>query len=100
MAGQEHQRGNMDIRDQKNTWSGFLTGSVWGSLIILLIVGYSVLSLAIGLHWSISLGLMAAVGIIAGLALNLGGRWMAAVVVMAVLALIVQAVIMIFGAFL
>jgi hypothetical protein len=100
MAGQDHQRGKMDISGQKDTWNGFLTGSTWGSLIILLLVGYSVLSLAIGLHWAVSLGLMALVGIIAGLALNLGARWMATVVVMVVLALIVQAIITLFGVFL
>lgn len=97
MAGQDYHRGDMDIRTQKETWEGFLTGSVWGSLIIILSVGYAVLAIALGLNWMVSLGLMALVGFAAGLFMNLGGRWMATVVVMIVLALIVQAFIWLFG---
>jgi hypothetical protein len=41
---------------------------------------------------------MAIVGFGAGVFMNLGGRWMATVVVMIVLALIVQAMIWLFGA--
>ena len=44
-----------------------------------------------------SVGLMAIVGFGAGVFMNLGGRWMATVVVMIVLALIVQAFIWLFG---
>ena len=43
---------------------------------------------------------MAIVGFGAGLMMNLGGRWMATVVVMIILALIVQAMIWLFGAIL
>ncbi len=98
MATHEYHRGEMNIQDQEATWSGFITGSVWGGLIILLLVGHSTLSLAIGMNWAISLGLMAIVGFASGLLLNLGGRWMATVVVLIVLALIVQAMIWLFGA--
>jgi hypothetical protein len=98
MASQEYHHGDMDIRDQQATWNGFLTGSVWGGLIIVLMVGHAVLSIAIGLDWTISLGLMAIVGFAAGLLMNLGGRWMATVVVLIGLALVVQAFIWLFGA--
>ena len=98
MAASDYHHGDMDITDQKATWDGFITGSVWGSLLIILSVGYATLALAIGINWIISLGLMAFVGIAAGLLLNLGGRWMATVVLLIVLALIVQAFIWLFGA--
>ena len=98
MATHEYHRGEMDIQDQKATWSGFITGSVWGGLITILIVGHATLALAIGMNWAISLGLMAITGFAAGMFLNLGGRWMATVVVLIVLALIVQAMIWLFGA--
>ena len=98
MATHDFHRGEMDIRDQKSTWDGFLTGSAWGGLIIVLMVGHAVLAIAIGLNWATSLATMAIVGFAAGLFLNLGGRWMATVVVMIVLALIVQAMIWLFGA--
>ncbi|MBA3070322.1 MAG: aa3-type cytochrome c oxidase subunit IV [Hyphomonas sp.] len=98
MATHEFHHGEMDIQDQKATWDGFLTGSVWGGLIIVLMIGHAVLSIAIGLDWTISLGIMAIVGFAAGLLLNLGGRWMATVVVLIGLALVVQAFIWLFGA--
>jgi hypothetical protein len=97
MASQEYHRGEMDIHDQKSTWDGFITGSTWGSLITIMIVGHATLAIAIGLPWAVSLGLMAILGFGAGLFMNLGGRWMATVVVMIVLALIVQAFIWLFG---
>ncbi|MFN7055295.1 aa3-type cytochrome c oxidase subunit IV [Hyphomonas sp.] len=100
MASQDYHRGEMNIADQKATWDGFMTGSVWGTLIVTMIVGYATLALAIGMHWAVALGLMAVLGIGGGLFMNLGGRWMATVVVMVVLALIVQAFIWLFGAIL
>ncbi len=97
MASQEYQRGQMDISGQRATWGGFMLGATWGCLILTLVVGYSVLTLAIGINWIVSLGLMAAVGFGAGMFMNLGGRWMATVVVMIILALVVQAFIWLFG---
>ena len=97
MAASEYKRGEMDISDQKATWDGFIIGSIWGGLITILVVGYATLAIAIGLNWMVSLGLMAVVGIVSGLLLNLGGRWMACVVILIVLALIVQAMIGLFG---
>jgi hypothetical protein len=98
MATHEYHHGDMDISGQKATWDGFITGSVWGGLIIILMVGHAVLSIAIGMNWAISLGLMTIVGVAAGLLMNLGGRWMATVVVLFILALIVQGLIALFGA--
>lgn len=98
MASHDYHHGEMDIHGQKATWDGFITGSVWGGLLIILMVGHATLAVAIGLNWAISLGIMAIVGFAAGLLMNLGGRWMATVVVMIVLALIVQATIWLFGA--
>ena len=97
MASQEYQRGQMDISGQRATWGGFMLGATWGCLILTLVVGYSVLTLAIGINWIVSLGLMAAVGFGTGMFMNLGGRWMATVVVMIILALVVQAFIWLFG---
>jgi Bacterial aa3 type cytochrome c oxidase subunit IV len=98
MATHEYHRGEMNIQDQKATWGGFITGSVWGGLIIILMVGHATLAIAIGLPWAVSLGIMAIVGFGAGVLMNLGGRWMATVVVMIFLALLVQAMIWLFGA--
>jgi Bacterial aa3 type cytochrome c oxidase subunit IV len=98
MSQHEYHRGEMDISDQTATWKGFITGSTWGGLLIILSVGYATLALALGMNWMIALGLMAAVGVLAGLFLNLGGRWMATVVLLAGMALLVQGCIALFGA--
>ncbi len=98
MAGETYHRGEMDIRGQKATWDGFITGSIWGMLMITLIVGHAILALALGVHWAVSLVLMAIVGVVAGLAMNLGGRWLAAVAALFILGLVVQAAIAIGGA--
>ncbi len=97
MATHDYRRGEMDIRDQKATWDGFMVASVWGGLGLVLILGHATLSLAIGLPWAVSLGLVALVGVGAGLFMNLGGRWLATVAVLVVVALIVQGFIALFG---
>lgn len=97
MATSEYHHGEMDIQSQRSTWDGFITASVWGSLILVLSIGYTVLAVAIGVNWMVSLGLMAIVGFGAGLFLNLGGRWMATVVLLILLALLVQAFIWLFS---
>ena len=97
MAASDYNRGEMDITDQQETWDGFIIGSIWGSLLIILSVGYATLAVAIGLHWMVSLGLMTIVGIAAGLLMNLGGRWMATVVLLVLLALFIQFMIWLFG---
>ena len=97
MAASEYHRGEMDITDQKATWDGFIIGSIWGSLLVILTVGYATLAIASGMNWMVSLGLMAIFGVVAGLVMNLGGRWMATVVLMVILALVVQLFIALFG---
>jgi len=98
MAASEYHHGEMDIHDQKATWDGFITGGTWGSLIIALMVGHAVLAVAIGIHWAVSLGLMAVLGFAAGLFLNLGGRWMATMVILILTGLFIQAMIWLFSA--
>lgn len=97
MAASEYHHGEMDITDQKATWNGFLVGSTWGGLITIMIIGYATLAIAIGINWMVSLALIAAVGIVAGLLLNLGGRWLATVVMLIITALVVQFFIWLFG---
>jgi hypothetical protein len=98
MATSEYHHGEMDITAQEDTWHGFIVGGTWGTLLTFMTIGYAVLAVAIGINWMVSLGLIAAFGFAAGLFLNLGGRWMATVVLLIVLALIVQGFIWLFGA--
>lgn len=98
MATSDYNRGEMDITGQKATWDGFIKGSTWGSMIIILSVGYATLTVAMGMNWMIALGLMAVVGIGGGMFMKMGARWMATVVLMIALALVVQGFIWLFGA--
>ena len=98
MAGSDYVHGSMDIEEQKRTWDGFITGSVWGSFIIILAVAYATLALATGLHWMVALGICVALGIGGGLLLGMGGAWIATVIGLTALAVIVQLLIAIFSA--
>lgn len=97
MAASEYHHGDMDIHAQKATWDGFIKGGTWGSLILALILGHAILAVAIGIHWAVSLGLMTVLGVASGLFLNLGGRWMATLVILILTALFVQLMIWLFG---
>lgn len=97
MASADHTRGNMDISSQEATWRGFLKGSVWGSMIVSLLVAYLVLAIPLGLHWFIALVLCAGAGIVGGMLMGMGGAWIATVVGLAGLAIIVQILIGVFG---
>ena len=99
MAASEYHHGEMDIHDQQATWDGFIKGTTWGSLILALMLGHAVMTIALGLHWAVSLGLMALVGIGSGIVLNLGGRWYATLVILLLTGLFVQVMIWLFGVF-
>ncbi|MEZ5946473.1 MAG: aa3-type cytochrome c oxidase subunit IV [Hyphomonas sp.] len=97
MAAGEYHHGEMDIHDQQATWDGFLKFSVWGSLMLALMLGHAILTIPLGMHWAVSLGIMTLVGVIAGLVMNLGGRWFATVVLLLLLGLFVQFMIWLFA---
>ena len=99
MAASEYHHGEMDIHDQQATWNGFIKGTTWGSLILALMLGHALMTIALGLHWAVSLGLMALVGIGSGVVLNLGGRWYATLVILLLTGLFVQFMIWMFGVF-
>ena len=99
MAASEYHHGEMDIHDQQATWNGFIKGTTWGSLILALMLGHALMTIALGLHWAVSLGLMALVGIGSGVVLNLGGRWYATLVILLLTGLFVQFMTWMFGVF-
>jgi len=98
MAGSDYTHGEMDIAEQNRTWDGFIKGTLWSSFIIGLLVAYSTLTVALGMHWAVALGLCVIGGIVGGMALGMGSAWMATVVLLAALAVIVQVMIILFGA--
>lgn len=100
MASSDYTRGSMDITDQSRTWKGFMTASSWGSLILLMVVGYATFTLTMGMNWLVALVLCAGGGLVAGILLGLGGAWIGTVIGLTVLAVFVQIVITIFRAIL
>lgn len=98
MAGSDYVHGEMEIEEQTRTWKGFITATVWSSFLIVLIVGYATLTVALGLHWMVALGLCVVGGVIGGLLLNMGGAWIATVIGLAAFAVILQIIITLFSA--
>lgn len=98
MAGSDYTHGEMNIAEQTRTWEGFLTATLWSCFIIALLVGYSTLTVALGMNWAVALGICAIGGIVGGLLMGMGSAWMATVVILTALAVIVQVLIMLFGA--
>jgi len=60
-------RGDMDIKDQKETFDGFISASVWTSGLIAQGVMLLTLSFAIGMGWWPGFFAFVAIGIAAGL---------------------------------
>jgi hypothetical protein len=90
MAGHDdsYVHGTMEIADQSGTYKGFLVWATWGTILISLTILFLTLVFAGGQPWLGSLFGVAALGIIAGLAMKLGGGWYAAVIGLTVVALI------------
>ena len=79
MAGSDYVRGEMDVSEQTRTWEGFMTFTLWGSGLILLIIGYATFTLALGMNWVVALGLCLLLGIGGGMLVGMGGAWFATV---------------------
>lgn len=96
----EYTHGTMDIQDQDATYKGFMAWAVWGSALVALTVFYLTLVFAAGAPWLASLFGVAALGIVTGLALNLGGAFFATVVALSVIGLISGGIATVVAAFL
>ena len=95
MATADYRHGEMDITEQSKTWSNFMKASLWGGAIIMMIVAYATFTLTMGMHWLIALVLIAGSAIVGGLAMNMGGAWVASVIGLSALAVVVQIIIVV-----
>ncbi len=93
MASENYVRGEMNVDAQKSMYSGTMKASLWGALIILLGLAYSVFTLSIGMPWLIALALCAGAGIAIGLFMDMGSAWIATVIVLSGLAIVIQVII-------
>lgn len=87
MAGALHSssHGDMDIADQKATYSGFLTASVWGVTLVLQTVALLTFAFAIGLGWWAGFTGVVVIGVGAGLIFKTSPAWWAVQVALFVL---------------
>lgn len=93
-AGDMH-HGDMDVHDQRETFSGFLSATVWTGALIVQAVALLVLAFAIGAGWWAGFAAFAAIGVAVGLLFKMPGAWWASQValwvVMAIGGLVVPA---------
>jgi len=75
----------MDIQDQKETFGGFLSATVWTCGLIAQIVALTTLAFAIGAGWWAGFAAFVAIGVAIGLAFRLGAGYWATQVVLIVL---------------
>jgi hypothetical protein len=78
MAQTGAQDGGMDIEDQRQTFHGFLTATVWMCAHIAQYVALFTIAFAIGAGWWPGLIAFVAIGAGAGLIFKMSGAWWAA----------------------
>lgn len=78
MAQPGAQHEGMNIDDQKATFAGFITATIWTSAHIAQAVALLVLAFAIGMGWWAGVAAYIVIGIGAGLFFKMSGAWWAA----------------------
>lgn len=85
-AADDYERGDMDIAEQRRTFSGFMSATVWSSAWLVMTLLGATLIFAVGVSWPIAIAIAAVVGLIIGFFLNLGAGWIATVVATVIVA--------------
>ena len=96
----DYTRGEMNIASQKGTFDGFMAVSLWGSLILGLMIFYMTLVFAVGSDWMGSLIGVAVLGVVLGLVTSMKTSWYATVGGLFVFGLICGGLTQLFGVFL
>ena len=87
MAGghSDYKRGSMEVTEQSGTFSGFMSGTIYGGAAVALVVLMPTLVFGVNLHWFPSLIATFVFGIILGLALKLKPGWYVGIVALSIL---------------
>lgn len=88
-----HTEAYMDMASRRGMWKGFGHFTAWGSMLVILTIGYATFTLTMGIPWIGALIGFAAFGIICGLLMGMGGAWVATVIGLSVLAVFIQVLI-------
>lgn len=78
-------RGGMNIQDQRETFDGFLTATVWTCVLIAQAVALLTLAFAIGAGWWAGMAAFVALAVAAGLVFKMSGVYWAVQIAMIVL---------------
>jgi hypothetical protein len=93
----DHVRGEMDITHQKDTFDGFMSITVWSSILIVASVLSLTLIFAVGFDWMMSIVAGTALCVAAGMALGMKTNWYITVAVVTVLSLISGGIVSLFS---
>jgi len=85
MASHSDTRGQMDIQDQKDTFNGFLSATVWTCGLIAQAVALLTLAFAIGAGWWAGFAAFVVIGAALGLVFRLSGVYWASQIALWVL---------------
>ena len=85
MTATDYHHGEMEIAEQRRTFSGFVRVTVWASGLLAVLLVFLTLAFAVGVSWFASLAVALVLGVLIGLGLGMKGGWYAAVIGLAVL---------------
>ncbi|MGB3457636.1 MAG: aa3-type cytochrome c oxidase subunit IV [Litorimonas sp.] len=85
MADTNYERGDMEIDGHEETFSGFMSMSVYGGAAIIVSLMLPILIFGVGLGWLTSLIATVVLGVIIGMVMKFEARWYAVLVGVAVL---------------
>ncbi len=74
-AHAEAPRGAMNIQDQKETFHHFVAFSLWGTLLVIMLVALLTVAFAMNFGWFAGLAAWAVIGVVAGVLMRMSGSW-------------------------
>ncbi|MEZ5938341.1 MAG: aa3-type cytochrome c oxidase subunit IV [Hyphomonadaceae bacterium] len=85
-----HTDAYMDMSAHRAMWKAFGMFATWGSLLLMLVLGYAVFTITMNVPWLGAMIGLAVFGILAGMVMKLGNAWIATVAGLCVLGLIIE----------
>lgn len=85
-----HTDAYMDMAARRGMWSSFGHFTMWGSMLLIMVIGYATFVITMGIPWIGALIGFAVFGVAVGLLMNMGGAWVATVVGLCVLAVFIE----------
>ena len=97
MANSSYKRGEMQIDDHEETFTGFMRMSQYGGAAIVVTVLVPILMFGVNLGWFPSAVIATVLGIIMGVIMKFTGRYYAVLILSAVAFMLIMALVSLFG---